>query len=161
MHTSNVRTAQARHLQENLVTHLSKGKEWATPGIAAALHRALRGIDTGIEAASPRIQASLRTIADELAGGVEAATPRLHERITQILPATNAVAAETAKAERQARKPWWMAGVGAAVAFCGILLWRALRPVGQPSVEPSPEKTPDDGSVSGEPSAANPMEGKV
>lgn len=158
MHTSNVRTAQARHLQESLVTHLSKGKEWATPGIEAALHRALRGIDTGIEAASPRIQASLRTIADELAGGVEAATPRLHERITRILPVTNAVASETAKA-RQARKPWLLAAVGAAAAFCGIMLWRALRPVGEPAAEPLPGKTPDDGSVSGDPSAANPMEG--
>lgn len=156
MHTSTVRTPQARHLQENLITHLARGKEWATPGIEAALHRALTGIDSGIEAASPRIQASLRTIADELAGGVDTVTPRLHERITRILPATNAVSAETVQAERPARKPWWLAGVSAAVAFCGIMLWRSLRPVGQPAAEPPAEKTPDEDSVPDEPSVANP-----
>lgn len=80
------RAAQARQLQDALVLRLAKGREWATPGIEAALRRMLTGIDSGLEAASPRLQASLRTIADELAGGVEAATPRLHERITRLIP---------------------------------------------------------------------------
>lgn len=160
MRTS-TRITQAHHLQENLLPQLAGGKAWSTPGIEAALHRALLGIDSGIEAASPRIHASLRTIADELARGVEAATPRLHERITRILPTTTASAAETAQAERQARKPWWLAGVGAAAAFCVIMLWRSRQPVGRPTAEPSPEKTPDDGFVTGDSSTAKPMEGKV
>lgn len=124
MHTSEdtARTAQARHLQENLITHLAKGKERATPGVKAALRRALTGIDSGIEAASPRIQTSLRTIADELAGGVEAVTPRLHERITRIIPAASATAMETAQIRKQRRKPWWMACLAAAATFYGITL---------------------------------------
>ncbi|MEK0153839.1 hypothetical protein [Arthrobacter oryzae] len=129
MHTSEktARIAQARHLQESLVTQLAKGREWATPGIEAALHRALTGMDSGIEAASPRIQASLRAIADELAGGVEAVVPRVHEGITRITPKAVAFSSEPAQAAKpgaQSLARWWVAGVAAAAAFCGVLLWR-------------------------------------
>lgn len=88
MHLSEktAKTAQARHLQENLIDRLEKGREWATPAVESALRRALVGIDSGIDAASPRLQASLRAIAEELAGGVETATPRLHERLARINP---------------------------------------------------------------------------
>lgn len=114
MHTSQktVPATRAHHLQENLLTHVAKGREWATPGIEAALHRALTGIDSGLEAASPRIQASLRTIADELAGGVGSVTPRLHERITRITPKTPPpapdVGAEFGRSGGPSRKPWWI-----------------------------------------------------
>jgi len=130
MHTSEktARIAQARQLQESLVTQLAKGREWATPGIEAALHRALTGLDSGIEAASPRIQASLRAIADELAGGVEAVVPRVHEGITRITPKAAAFssseAAQAAKPGARSLARWLAAGVAAAAAFCGVLLWR-------------------------------------
>ncbi|MCU1533127.1 MAG: hypothetical protein JWO49_2698 [Arthrobacter sp.] len=162
MHTSEktARAAEARHLQENLRTQLAKGREWATPGIETALHRALTGIDSGIEAASPRVQASLRRIADELAGGVEAVTPRLHDRIALINPKANALAAaraaEAAEAIRKSRNRR-IAGVAAAAAICGVALWRALQPVGEPSTALPPETTPEDDTTPGEPSAATPV----
>ena len=56
MHTATP-TAQAdqiRHLSENLISQLTKGREWATPGVAAALQRAVAGLDAGVESASPR-----------------------------------------------------------------------------------------------------------
>lgn len=130
MHTSEktARIAHARQLQESLVTQLAKGREWATPGIEAALQRALTGLDSGIEAASPRIQASLRAIADELAGGVEAVVPRVHEGITRITPKAAALTTESAQAATrggaQSLYRWWAAGVAAATAFCGVMLWR-------------------------------------
>lgn len=130
MHTSEktARIAHARQLQESLVTQLAKGREWATPGIEAALQRALSGLDSGIEAASPRIQASLRAIADELAGGVEAVVPRVHEGITKITPKAAALTTESAQAATrggaQSLYRWWAAGVAAAAAFCGVMLWR-------------------------------------
>jgi hypothetical protein len=120
------RAAQARQLQEALVLRLAKGREWATPGIEAALRHLLTGIDGGLEAASPRVQASLRAIADELAGGVEAATPRLHERISRLLPEA-AVPAEP-PANEPVRKTWLVAAVAAAAITAGVALWQALRP---------------------------------
>jgi hypothetical protein len=158
VHTSEnrARAAEARHLQENLRTHVARGREWATPGIETALHRALTGIDSGIEAASPRVQASLRRMADELAGGVEAVTPRLHERITQIDPRAKAAAAgrakEAARALRKSRR-LRMAGVAAALALWGVALWRVLRSVGEPSRSLPPQTTPEDAATPGGPSA--------
>jgi hypothetical protein len=162
MHTSEnrARAAEARHLQENLRTHLARGREWATPGIETALHRALTGIDSGIEAASPRVQASLRRLADELAGGVEAVTLRLHDRIVPINSKATALAADraaqAAQAMRKSRKRR-MAGVAAAVAICAVALWRALRPAGEPSTTLAPEETPEEDTTPGEPSAATPV----
>ncbi|MFF2317766.1 hypothetical protein ACFVTE_16030 [Arthrobacter sp. NPDC058097] len=120
------RAAQTRQLQDALVLRLAKGREWATPGIEAALRRMLTGIDSGLEAASPRLQASLRTIADELAGGVEAATPRLHERITRLIPEA-AVPARAVPPVKPPRKAWLVAAVAAATITGGVALWQALR----------------------------------
>lgn len=130
-HARTDRSAQARHLQEALALRLAKGREWATPGIEAALRRVLTQIDAGIDAASPRIQESLRTIADELAGGVEAATPRLHERIAKLIP-------EAAPPAKPARKGWLIAGIIVAAVAGSLALWQVLRPL------PGPVETPGD-----------------
>lgn len=133
MHTSEktARVAQARQLEESLLAQLARGREWATPGIEAALHRALTGLDSGIEAASPRIQTSLRAIADELAGSVEAVVPRVHEGITRITPKIEAFTTEPARAATSggtgSASRWWPAGVAAAAGFCGVLMWRQRR----------------------------------
>ena len=68
--TRTAQTDQVRHLSENLVSQLTHGREWATPGVEAALKRVVAGLDAGIESASPRIQTRLRRLAEELAGGV-------------------------------------------------------------------------------------------
>jgi hypothetical protein len=163
VHTSQktVPTARAHHLQGHLL-HLAKGREWATPGIEAALHRALTRIDSGREAASPRIQARLRTIADELAAGAGAVTPRFYERTTRITPKNTPPAptprAKLARSEQPSRKPWWIAGLVAASALFGAALWRALRSVGEPQVPEAsaalpPEETPESGAMPNDPAA--------
>ena len=140
MHTSDQidRTAQARHLQEALLSRVNKGREWATPGVEAALRRALTGIDTGLEAASPRLQASLRAIADELAGRVETATPRLHERIARLMPVVEA-RTPAVPARGTARRLWWFIPLVVAAAAGCVAMWRVLRSVPEPEVEPAPE----------------------
>jgi hypothetical protein len=132
------RAAQARHLQEALLTRVAKGREWATPGVEAALRRALTGIDTGLEAASPRLQASLRTIADELAGRVETATPRLHERIAKLLPVAE-TPAQPAPPQKPTTIPWWFIPAALAAAAGGVALWRVMRSAPEPEVAPAPE----------------------
>ena len=141
MHVSEktAKTAQARHLQENLIERLEKGREWATPAVESALRRALAGVDSGIDAASPRLQASLRAIAEELAGGVETATPRLHERIARINPRGTSPAA-VAPNRKQPGKIWWAAAVLIAAAVGGLVTWRVLRPAGMSGEEPREER---------------------
>lgn len=124
------RTVQARHFQENLIARLAKGREWATPGVEAALRRALERIDAGIDAASPRLQASLRALADELAGGVETVTPRLHERIARFIPEAELPVAEEPRHSKLLGKPWLVAGAGLAALSAGFSLWRVLRGAG-------------------------------
>lgn len=137
------RAAQARHLQEALLTRLAKGREWATPGIEAALRRALTGIDTGLEAASPRLQASLRAIADELAGGVGAATPRLHERIAKLIPVAEPPE-QAIPSVKPTRKMWWFIAGGTVGVVGGLALWRSMRPVAKPEeVAPTGETAGD------------------
>lgn len=131
------RAAQARHLQEALLTRVAKGREWATPGVEAALRRALMGIDTGLEAASPRLQASLRTIADELAGRVETATPRLHERIAKLIPVAESPA-QAVPPQKTTRILWFIPAALAAVAG-GVAMWRVMRSVPEPEIGPAPE----------------------
>ncbi|MBT2551024.1 hypothetical protein, partial [Arthrobacter sp. ISL-65] len=111
-------TEQAHRLSENLMTHLAKGREWATPGVQAALQRAVAGLDTGIETASPRLQAVLRRLADELAGGVETLTPRVQERLQRVAPkAAPVMDPVPVEARRPASgKLWWIAGLVAIVA---------------------------------------------
>ncbi|MDQ0865269.1 hypothetical protein [Arthrobacter globiformis] len=132
------RAAQARHLQEALLTRLAKGREWATPGIEAALRRALTGIDTGLEAASPRLQDSLRTIADELAGRVETATPRLHERIAKLIPVTE-TPAQAQPPQKTTRMLWWFILTALAAVGGGVATWRVMRSVPEPEIAPAPE----------------------
>ncbi|MET1035502.1 MAG: hypothetical protein ABWX68_09725 [Arthrobacter sp.] len=123
--SSRSRAQQARHL-ENLMAQLAKGREWATPGVHAALERAVTGLDTGIESASPRIQAMVRRLAEELAGGVEAATPRIHQGLQRVVPkaAPLAVAPEPA---RSGRKAWVVAAALAVAASLGVAAWRIAR----------------------------------
>jgi hypothetical protein len=44
---------QVRHPSENLISQLTKGREWATPEVEAALQKVVAGLDAGIESASP------------------------------------------------------------------------------------------------------------
>jgi hypothetical protein len=37
-------TEQVHHPSENLMAHLAKGREWATPGVQVALQRAVAGL---------------------------------------------------------------------------------------------------------------------
>lgn len=127
------RAAQARHLEENLVARLAKGREWATPGVESALRRALGQVDAGIDVASPRLQATLRAIADELAGGVEAVTPRVHEHIARILPEVEAAAGKAHR--RWTGKPWLIVGAAIAAVLAGLSVWRVLH-----TAEPVPER---------------------
>jgi hypothetical protein len=53
---STTESEQVHHLLENLMNRLAKGRKWATPGVHAALQRAVAGLDTGIETESPRLQ---------------------------------------------------------------------------------------------------------
>jgi hypothetical protein len=64
---------------KNLLTHVARGREWATPGVQLAVQRAVAGLGTGLETASPRLQAVLRRLADDLAGGMETLAPRVQE----------------------------------------------------------------------------------
>ena len=128
------RAAQARHLEENLIARLAKGREWATPGVEAALRRALGQVDAGIDVASPRLQATLRAIADELAGGVEAVTPRVHEHIARILPEVETPAAGKTHG-RWPGKPWLIVGAAIAAVLAGVTAWRVLH-----TAEPVPER---------------------
>jgi hypothetical protein len=148
------RTAQARHLEENLIARLAKGREWATPGVESALRRALGQVDAGIDVASPRLQATLRAIADELAGGVEAVTPRVHERIARIIPEAEAPATGKARG-RWTGKPWLIVGTAIAAVLAGVTVWRVLH-----TAEPVPERgeatAPESQPVQAEPSTATP-----
>jgi hypothetical protein len=133
-------TEQVHHLSENLKTHLAKGREWATPGVQAALQRAVAGLDTGIETASPRLQAVLRRLADEVAGSVETLTPRVQERLKHLGPKVTAAATEPVPVgigQSASRKWWWIGGLLLLVA-AGVGIWRSVQASGE---EPSPSLT--------------------
>ena len=136
MHTAKP-TAQAdqvRQLSENLMSQLTKGREWATPEVEAALQKVIAGLDAGIESASPRIQAGLRRLADELAGGVETLTPRVHEGLKRVAP--NVAPAPGAKSRRTASgKAWLIAGAVAVAVTAGFAAWHFFRPADE---EPLP-----------------------
>lgn len=130
-------TDQVRHLSENFMAQLAKGKEWATPGVEAALQRAVAGLDTGIEAASPRIQTALRRIADELAGGVETLTPRVHDSLKRVTPKDPAAHADAGAASAPSpafHKAWFLVGM-LAVAVSVAVAWRSFRAA---AAEPGP-----------------------
>ncbi|MFF1254776.1 hypothetical protein ACFVYC_20085 [Pseudarthrobacter sp. NPDC058329] len=111
-------------LAENLMVHLAKNREWATPGVQAALQRAVAGLDTGIETASPRLQAVVRRLAEELAGGVETMTPRVQERLKRVGPEAT-VAPAPVKSAWPA--PRIAALIAAVLAIGGFAVWRSLR----------------------------------
>ena len=134
MHTA-TRTAQAdqvRHLSENLVSQLTKGREWATPGVEAALQRVVAGLDAGVESASPRIQAGLRRLAEELAGGVETLAPRVHEGLKPVGPKAEPVVTS----RMPSGKAWWIAGAVAVAVTAGIAAWLSFRPADGEPVTP-------------------------
>lgn len=131
-------TEQVHRLSENLMTHLAKGKEWATPGVQVALQRAVGGLDTGIETASPRLQAVLRRLADELAGGVETLTPRVQERLQRVAPKVPADILDSSPVSAGrpvVQKTWWIAGL---LAIVGLVMWRSLRTPGEERTSPVP-----------------------
>jgi hypothetical protein len=128
-------TEQVHHLFENLMTHLSRGREWATPEVRAALQRAVAVLDTGIETASPRLQAVLRHLADDLAGGVETLTPRVQERLKRVGPKAAAEVVEPVRAGRTASMKWWSIGALLALAATGVLVRRSLQ---KSAEEPAP-----------------------
>ena len=118
-------------LSEDLMSQLAKGREWATPGVQAAVQKAVAGLDTGVESASPRLQALLRRMADELAGGVETLTPQVQERIRRMGPKAAAeVTAPVPVARRGSRMLWWMGGL-LLVAAVGAGEWRSLQASGE------------------------------
>jgi hypothetical protein len=122
-------------LAENLMVHLAKGREWATPGVQAALQRAVAGLDTGIETASPRLQAVVRRLADELAGGVETLTPRVQERLKRVGPKATVEPAPVKAAQPAPRLAWLVAAV-LAIAGCGA--WWSLRKAQGEPAPPAP-----------------------
>jgi hypothetical protein len=117
---------QVRHLSENLVYQLTQGREWATPGVEAALKRVVAGLDAGIENASPRVQSGLRRLADELAGGVEALAPRVQEGPNRVAPEVVPPLAAPARARSRrtaSGKAWLIAGVVAVAMTAGVAAW--------------------------------------
>ena len=128
--TPTAQTDQVRHLSENLVSQLTRGREWATPGVDAALHRVVAGLDSGIESASPRIQTGLRRLAEELTGGVETVTPVVHKRPKWGAPkgVPAATPSGPAKSRRTASGKAWLIAVAVAVAMtAGFAAWLAFR----------------------------------
>ncbi|CAI3798243.1 hypothetical protein [Pseudarthrobacter sp. MM222] len=156
MRTANhtARIDQVRHVPENFMVRLAKGKEWATPGVETALQRVLAGLDTGLESASPRVQAALRRIADELAGGVETLTPRVHEGLKRVAPKGAPVIPDPgpAKAPRSGPRKTWLIAALLAVALAAAARWRSFRthkeePVSPVKVETNNGATPDAGNA--------------
>ncbi|MFC9772085.1 MULTISPECIES: hypothetical protein [unclassified Pseudarthrobacter] len=132
-------TEQLHRLVENLTGHLARGREWATPGVQAALQRAVAGLDAGVETASPRLQTVLRRVADELAGGVETLTPRVQEQLKRVGQKAGDVAAPAPieVTHRGARRWWWAGGFLMAAAATAVV-WRFLQASRQ---EPVPSLT--------------------
>lgn len=117
-------TERAHSLSANLMTQLAKGREWATPGVQAALQRAVAGLDSGIETASPRLQTLLRRLADELAGGVETLTPRVQEQLHRV--GSKATVPAHVPPARSASRTWlWVVGIVALAA--GAAVWRSTQ----------------------------------
>lgn len=115
---------QAHGLSGNLLSHVARGREWATPGVQAALQRAVAGLDAGIETASPRLQAILRQLADDVAAGVETFTPKVRQQLGRVGPNPSARAGKRVPAPNRTSKTWWwLAGIVALAA--GAAVWRS------------------------------------
>lgn len=131
-------TERIHRLSENLLSQLARGREWATPGVQAAVQRAVAGLDTGIETASPRLQSLLRRLADELASGVETLTPRVQEQLKRVGP--RAAAPAPGRARRSAaRLGWWILGLAALAA--GAAVWRSTQASNQKPAPSSDQET--------------------
>ncbi|WP_457950050.1 hypothetical protein ACTAQI_05345 [Pseudarthrobacter sp. alpha12b] len=138
---------QLHRLSENLLSHLARGREWATPGVQVTLQRAVAGLDAGIETASPRLQVLLRRLADDLAGGVETFTPRVQEQLRRVGPKASARRGRKT-IPVQVRRPasrirWWIAGIVALAA--GAAVWRSVKASKQ---EPAPSANPQEQEAS-------------
>jgi hypothetical protein len=118
---------QFRHLSENLISQLTEGREWATPGVEAALKRVVTGLDAGIESASPRIQTGLRRLADELAGEVETLAPRVQEGLKRVAPSVVTAPARAKSRRTASGKAWVIAGVAAVAVTAGVAAWLYVR----------------------------------
>jgi hypothetical protein len=124
---STTETEQVHRFSENLTAHFARGKEWATPGVQAALQRAVAGLDTGKETASPRLQAVLRRLADEVAGGVETLPPRVQEQLKRVAPKAAAGTLDRVEAPRPAPRKWWWAGALLGILAAGVAVRRSLQ----------------------------------
>lgn len=138
MHTAErlIESEQLHRLSENLIGHLARGREWATPGVTAALQKAVAGLDTGIETASPRLQVLLRRLSEELVGGMETFTPRVQEQLRRVGPKASARGRTPVPVQarrRTSRLWWWIVGVAALAA--GAAVWRSMQ---APKEEPTP-----------------------
>lgn len=143
-------TERVHHLSENLMSQLARGREWATPGVEAALQRAVAGLDAGIETASPRLQALLRRLAAELAGGVETLTPRVQQQLKRV--GSKPAARVRKRVPVQSRRPafrmwWWIAGLVALAA--GAAVWRSVQASKEEAPPPvsSQDKSGEDANV--------------
>lgn len=125
--TPKTQVDQIRHLSENLVSQLTEGREWATPGVEAALKRVVAGLDAGIESASPRIQAGLRRLADDLAGEVETLAPRVQEGLKRVAPQLVPARARAKSRRTASGKAWVIAGVAAIAVTAGVAAWLSFR----------------------------------
>lgn len=132
-----IQTEQVHHLSDTLINQLAKGREWATPGVQAALQKAVAGLDTGIETASPRLQALLRRLAEELAGGVETLTPRVQEQLKRVGLKSPAQVTKPTPG-RPAARMWWFIGGFLSGAAAGMTAWRFLQ---SSRSEPAPSLT--------------------
>lgn len=149
-------TEQAHRLIEALLTHLAHGREWATPGVQAALQRVVTGLDAGVETASPRVQALLRRLAEDLAGGVETLTPRVQESLRRVVSQSQPVEAldlPAAEGVKSGSRTWlWLTGLLAlSMAAAGVVAFRSSRPspeaapvaAEQDTVDVTPDSDPD------------------
>lgn len=148
-------TEQAHRLIEALLTHLAHGREWATPGVQAAVQRVVTGLDAGVETASPRVQALLRRLAEDLAGGVETLTPRVQESLRRVVSQSQPEALDLPAAEdaKSGSRTWlWLTGLLAlSMAAAGAVAFRSSRPspeaapvaAEQDTVDVTPDSDPD------------------
>jgi hypothetical protein len=146
-------TGRVHRLSGNLMIPLVRGKEWATPGVQAAVQRAVAGLDTGIETASPRLQEVLRRLADELAGGVETLTPRVQERLQRVAPKAAAEAIPAEAGWPASRKRWLIAGL-LAVAATGLGLWRSMQRSSEEPLPSAPAQAPASAGPDADPDLA-------
>ena len=125
--TTTAQADQVRHLSENLMSQLTQGREWATPGVEAALKRMVAGFDAGIESASPKIQVGLRRLADELAGEVESLAPRVQEGLKRVAPKLVTAPARAKSRRTASGKAWLIAGAVAVAVTVGVAGWLSFR----------------------------------